>query len=389
MRGRSRLLARIDEGGRVRSWRPWAVALATTLIAVVVWFVWPGPVVEYQVAGAAVADGGFVQASLAESARITFDDGTVLDLEPAGRVRVSQRRARGANIHVEKGRVDVAVTPRDGGADYVFEAGPYTVVVVGTAFVLGWDPEQGVAVLSMKEGEVTVLGPRLERGLTLRAGQRIELRPDEVRVSDGEAPLTSASASTLLDLPSAALDDAAPATAGSARALTPQPNLRALSWAERVAAGDYDAVLADVDMRGESAVLASASVGDLMMLADAARYGSRPALANSALRAVRSRFGGTKSAASAAFFLGRTAEDAGRAPEAISLYEAAMSEGSPFASEALGRTMTLEQGRNKSRAKELAQRYLASHPKGAYANVARSILGAQGAGASGGMPKEI
>ena len=388
--GRARFLQRVrDEGGARRSQRPWVVALtmlSAALVTVLAWFAWPTRVVEYSVAGALVTEGGFVQATAQDSARITFDDGTVVELEPAARVRVSQQRPHGASIFLEKGRLDVAVVPRDGGADYVFEAGPYRVMVVGTVFTLAWDPDRSVAVLSMKEGEVRVLGPRLESGLTVREGQRVELNLDEVRVSDEAAASLTPATSAGLDSERAA-PGASPAStnAGSANpSVAPLASARSLSWAERVAVGDYEAVLDDVDARGESTVLASASVGDLMMLADAARYGARPALASSALRAVRTRFAGTKSAASAAFLLGRMAEDGGRAKEAVGLYEAAIAEGSPFSGEALGRTMTLAHKQKKASAKELAQRYLASHPKGAYADVARAILGSQGP-----MPKEI
>lgn len=379
-RGRANLLAKVQaapqQGAR------WSLALpvvAAALLTVIGWFAWPRSVVGYDVSGAAVAESGFVQASASNGAHIQFEDGSAIKLEPLTRLRVGQQRARGASIQLEKGRIEVEVAATEGGADYIFEAGPYRVLVVGTAFDLSWDPERGAAVLSMKEGEVNVLGPRLESGFVLRAGQRLELAPEEVRLSDRLSDKASVSASnaTNAEPQAEALAPSSSASSGSGRssASVPSASARARSWAEHVAAGDYEKVLEEVDARGESSVLASASIGDLMMLADAARYGARPALAAATLRAVRSRFAGTKSAASAAFLLGRMADDGGRASEALGLYEAALAEGSPFSAEALGRSMLLENKRNKSRAKQLADRYLASHPKGAYADVARSIVG--------------
>jgi hypothetical protein len=377
-RGRAALLAKVQAApARMPRWSLALPVLAAAL-TVIGWFAWPRSVVGYDVSGAAVAESGFVQASTSNAAHIQFEDGSAIELEPQTRLRVSQQRARGASIQLEKGRIEVAVAATEGGADYIFEAGPYRVLVVGTAFDLSWDPERGVAVLSMKEGEVSVLGPRLESGFILRAGQRLELAPEEVRLSD-RTDITASYAANAA--PNEAVETASLADsrgAQSARQLASvasAPTARTRSWAEHVAAGDYEAVLAEVDGRGESSVLASASVGDLMMLADAARYGARPALAASALRAVRARFAGTKSAATSAFLLGRMAEDGGRASEALSLYEAALAEGSPFSAEALGRSMLIENKRNKPRAQQLADRYLASHPKGAYADVAKAIVG--------------
>lgn len=382
-RGRARLLRSIDERARDRrGTRPWVVALticSAALVTVLVWFAWPRRVVEFSVQGTAVSEGGFVRAE-AEPVRIAFDDGSAIRLDPHARLRISQQRERGASVHLEGGRMEVAVKPQEGGADYVFEAGPWAVKVVGTAFSLAWDPDRNEARIVMTEGEVRVIGPRVEDGFSLRAGQHMLLQLDEVRVSDGvrvtPEPTASATIATPLPSPSA---EASPSTRASALL-----SLRGPTWAERVAAGDYEGVLADVDARGEEAVLGSGSIGDLMMLADAARYGGRPALGAAALRSVRSRFAGTKSAASAAFLLGRMAQDGGRAREAITLYEATIAEGSPFSSEALGRMMTIEHQQKSGRAKALAERYLASHPNGAYADVAKTILGTKAI-----TPKEI
>lgn len=377
-RGRAALLRQTAEARVVRRERPWALALvavSAALLTVLAWFAWPRSVVGFDVSGAAVAEGGFVQAAPSGSATIAFDDGSAVELEPGTRVRVGERRAHGASVLLEQGRLTANIAAREGGADYVFHAGPYAVMVVGTSFDLTWDADRGHATLAMNEGTVVVTGPRLEGGLRVAAGQRVELGQAEVRVVDREASASGTPAAVTPTSSGPTETSTAAPSAEVPSAETAAPTARKLTWAERVADGDYEGVLAEVDARGEASVLGSASVGELMMVADAARYGGRPSLAVAALRAVRARFAGTPSAGSAAFLLGRMAEDGGRASEATGLYDAAIAEGSPFASEALGRSMLLAQRGDKARATALAERYLASHPKGAYAEAARAIVG--------------
>jgi len=56
-----------------------------------------------------------------------------------------------------------------------FEAGPFSILVKGTAFRLGFDAAKGRLDLHMKTGVVEVRGPRADRVLTLRAGESLEL----------------------------------------------------------------------------------------------------------------------------------------------------------------------------------------------------------------------
>jgi hypothetical protein len=133
-------------------------------------------------------------------------------------------------------------------------------------------------------------------------------------------------------------------------------------------------VLAEADNQGIDSTTSSASLEDLMALADAARYGGRGATSAQALRAVRQRFAGSKPASTAAFLLGRMAEDGGNAGSAIQLYDATISEGGAFAGEALGRKMLLVRSQSgASAARSLADQYLQIYPKGPYADAAKSI----------------
>jgi hypothetical protein len=364
---RGRFLAATMEASPPRRGRLWpalAISSSAALLTVGAWLLWPRTVVDYAVEGAVVHEAEFIQAG-ADGARLAFEDGSTLTLGANTRGRLSERRTRGVTFVLEAGSLTADIEHDGEPADYVVAAGPYRVHVVGTSFDLAWSPSEETASLWMKTGTVVVTGPQLAEGVTVRAGQRIALTP-------GEAHVTSSASGATTTTPAPIVGSAArgPETAASTRA--PEAPVRAPSWPERVASGEYESVLAEVDARGAESVLASASAVDLMSVADAARYAGRAALGRDALEAVRSRYGGSRHAAAAAFLLGRMAEDAGRSGEASKLYEQASS--GPFASEALGRRVALARSTDPARARALAELYLAQHPRGSYADLAKSIL---------------
>jgi hypothetical protein len=376
-------------GTRPREPRGIVVVLAAALVTVVVvssWMLIPPRNVAYVIEGAATARGGFVQTRSDHDATIRFSDGSVVTLTPGARGRVVDVRERGARFAVETGTADVHVAKREGGADYVIDAGPYAVKVTGTRFTIEWDPASAHMHLDLGEGSVVITGPLADAGVSLRAGQMIDLDPSGVRVAEHRALDASAAGSSgAAATPSTATEAAVaqaptapvagPSAGSGAPGATAASAQRAETWAERVAAGDFDSVLTDADRRGIEATLGSAPAGDLMTLADAARYGGRGALANDALRAVRRRFPGTKHASTAAFLLGRMAEDSGKLEAAISLYDATSSEGGTFAAEAMGRKMMLVKRRSgDAAARPIAERYLATYPRGAYADAARALV---------------
>ncbi len=179
-----------------------------------------------------------------------------------------------------------------------------------------------------------------------------------------------------------AQDDAPPANppADSANADAehpPQPAV--MSWAKRVASGDFRGVIADAEGRGLSTTMAEAPLGDLVALADAARYTGSSSIARDALVSQRKRYPSSADAKNAAFLLGRLAEDRGATGEAIEWYERYLSEAprGAFAAEALGREM-LAQSRAGSAAAAavVARRYLQRFPGGPYADRARKLAAA-------------
>jgi hypothetical protein len=379
--------SRAGRRGKPSSWSPRRVGLLAAAVLVVVLgavlWIRPGHTVDVEVVGAPVASGGYVQTSTSP-ATLRFDDGTVMTLSPSSSGRVTERRARGARFSLEGGRVVAKVAKRPGGADYEIDAGPWVVRVTGTELDLAWDPDAGHMRLLLVEGAVVVTGPDAQEGVTVHAGQVLEIaRGAGLRLASADAaPSTPSTPSTgsVTASAEAATEGAPSSPASEAASASPQASAAATkpshtSWSERVAAGDFEGVLADAEARGIDATLASAPAGDLMALADAARYAGKSGVAAQALKAIRGRFAGTKAASTAAFLLGRMAEDGGNVDGALGLYETAMAEGSTFSGEALGRRMLLvKRTRGDAQARPLAERYLASYPKGGYAEAARALV---------------
>ncbi len=348
-------------------------AALTVLLSLVVLPLLRSRPIAYTVDGAQLSDGGFVQAPVDTEAVVRFDDGSTMTLAPSTRGRINDVRERGVRFSIETGTVLVEVAKREGGADYVLDAGPYAVRVTGTLFEMSWAPADQRMRLDLTEGSVVITGPQAEAGLTLRAGQSVTLEPSGIHVASSEPQPVAPH--PVVGAPSARAEPVASESAAASASASSKVD-RGPSWAERVAAGDFEGVLADAESRGIEATLSSRGAGELMTLADAARYGGKSQLAGDALRAVRKRFPGSKPASTAAFLLGRMAEDAGRAEAAINLYDTTLSEGGTFAAEALGRKMLLIKRRSgDAGARAAAQHYLESYPRGPYAAAARAILG--------------
>jgi hypothetical protein len=134
-------------------------------------------------------------------------------------------------------------------------------------------------------------------------------------------------------------------------------------------------VLSEVERDGVDAALQTASSGDLLALADAARYRRRADLARAALLAHRRRFPGS---ADTSFLLGRVEEvRAGGSGDAMRWYEEYLTRApaGTYAAEALGRKMILtQQSRGSGAARSVAEEYVRRFPDGSYAGAARALL---------------
>ncbi|HEY2902605.1 MAG TPA: FecR domain-containing protein, partial [Polyangia bacterium] len=117
----------------------------------------PTPRADHPAApGTPVADAATAsQYRFSDGTTIAAPSGTAVDVEAVDdkrpRVRINGRAARVRVVH----RPDTR---------WIFEAGPFEVLVTGTAFDLGWNAAPQVLSLELIEGAVTLRGPRLPDG---------------------------------------------------------------------------------------------------------------------------------------------------------------------------------------------------------------------------------
>ena len=154
-----------------------------------------------------VSDAGYLRASEGAQAIVQFSDGSEVRFDNGARTRVGELNAHGARFMIESGTAHVHVVPIPG-AKWAVEAGPYTIVVTGTEFEVGWAMFDEVLDVHLRKGSVIVKGPLTGEGLTMAGGQHLTADIKEARVVINEEHSDSAS------LPSGG----APGTTGSAEA---------------------------------------------------------------------------------------------------------------------------------------------------------------------------
>lgn len=394
--GKQRLLATLGARRRAPARSTWWLAAAAMigLIALGIGIGWPRPSLSYLVNGAQVAEGGYVRAPAGgEGATIRFSEGTEVALAGGGRGRIAEVSASGARVVLESGRATLRVQHLPA-AQWSVEAGPYVIVVTGTTFDVQWAPAEEVLEVRLHAGSVTVRGPLAPTGIPLHAGQQLVARTaqGELRITDtapaeaSAAPDPTTGSVSSPAAPSAGEPRPAGPPAGTAMAFSPPsgesaaPSAQApapLPWSKRVAAGKFREVLDEAEARGIDATVGQASLADLGALADAARYAGRTDVARRALLAQRMRFAGSSEARTAAFLLGRIADDAQGSPAAaIGWYDNYLAEApsGQFASEALGRKMiATRRTSGPAAARAVAEEYLRRFPQGGYAVAAKDL----------------
>ena len=350
-------------------------------------------VLSYQIEGGSVIDGGYLHESGTSGIKLFFAEGTEFILMPGARGRLRAVDSLGARLAIEQGSASFQVTPRPD-ARWSVDVGPFLVTVKGTVFTVSWDAAAERFELKLRHGRVSVTGPVSGGEITLRAGQRLvvnlpkaetlvtEQTPEEAWFDPtGVAPVGGGAdlpVPSMPSNPSAASERPAirtPAMAASSpRADRAEGEHR---WAEAIAAGKWDRVLAEVEHTGIRTTLDKASSEDLFALADAARYGRRVGLAREALMAQRRRFPGSVRALDAAFLLGRIEESSRHgARRGLEWYDEYLSHAptGTYASEALGRKMIATRSMEGAvRAQPIAEEYLRRFPNGTYAGAAQAL----------------
>jgi ferric-dicitrate binding protein FerR (iron transport regulator) len=110
---------------------------------------------------------------VASAGRIEFSDGSRMTVAAEARASVTAIDAQGARVRLEHGRLSAHVVhlPK---ASWSIAAGPYQILVTGTAFDVSWTPETNALELWIRHGSVLVKGPNAGQGLAVFAGQRRE-----------------------------------------------------------------------------------------------------------------------------------------------------------------------------------------------------------------------
>ncbi len=336
--------------------------------------------------------GGRVTAPNHESENVAFSDGSQLTLKPGSSLRVRETDAHGAMVILEEGNLDSSVTHQQDSRWSIF-AGPYEVRVVGTQFSTSWEPSTQSISVVLHQGTVQVLGKGIDELVELKPGQRFDATAGgsgwAVRANENQrsSDLTTADelpAADPADSPNASdagAPDSSPQrpqldrkTASAQPPAKPQP-AHPKSWADWVAEGKFEQVLAKAKRRGIGSCLSSCSIGELRALADAARYSGHFKTAQAALKRIRSR--STSEAPRASYLLGSIQEAQGRSAGALEWYSKYLAEAPSggFAAEARAGRMRalLSLGRTEA-AKAAAREYLRAHPTGVGEKTARQIL---------------
>jgi hypothetical protein len=227
----------------------------------------------------------------------------------------------------------------------------------------------------MHAGSVLVSGPGIEGARRLVAGASLVATSRPTR-SDS-APDASAVEGPLLTAGSRDAAITSPVETQRARASHPRTS-PSVDWTTLAREGAFDEAVTAAERYGTAVIAREAPEDELLLLADAARYARRPALARSLYLSTRARFASRPSAARAAFALGRLAVEQG-APwqESAQWFERVTTEqpAGPLAREAMGRQIeALQRGGANERAASVARAYLSRFPDGPSAGLARSLL---------------
>lgn len=176
--GKQRLLAALRQERPVLSerWRHRAAAVAALAVLLgagaYAWKQKRSVRLGYEVTGGLLSDSGYVRSSGPGGARLSFTDGTRVDLQDGARARIAAVDAHGARIAIENGHAALSVAGRPGAAWYV-DAGPFVIQVTGTQFDVDWSSYDDTLSVDLHEGNLVVSGPPAPNGVLLRSGQRL------------------------------------------------------------------------------------------------------------------------------------------------------------------------------------------------------------------------
>jgi transmembrane sensor len=356
---------------------------------------------------------------------LRFSEGSEVTVAEGTRARVAELGVDGLRVTLEGGKLTSSITPKTG-YRWVVQAGPHTVTVLGTVFSVEWSSEQQRLHVEVKRGRVQVQSDNArELPRVLAAGESWSIVPPTAVGAASTQAVTGASSSLVFDslaqdpqAPSASpgteadptLDVTAP-SGSEAQPLPGGPSRRrrpameptahapgadpgvdgkaapspsavasdAVSWKKLAEAGRYSEAVSAARAVGLPTLFSGTSATDLMLLADAARLGKAPELAQQVLLTIRDRYPSHPNATVAAFALGRLAIEVRHDDKAAVHWFQTYLDASPngsMAEGARGRLLRawLRLG-DRQNARTAAAQYLQHHPHGRHASVAQSLLG--------------
>jgi transmembrane sensor len=366
---------------RARS-HAWMALVAAALVAVCALVLLPTGSLQFEVDGTRGRASEWMAAPAKGASELRFSDGTELELRDEGRARVEDLDARGARVVVERGTIEARVVHRPD-TRWLVQAGPFDVRVTGTRFVTSWDPAAGRFLLVLEEGSVMVTGPSWRGERSLRAGESIDLHVPSATVA-------SVPSADVVAVPDAVAPRASSEPRASARSSAPTDALRAphaqpgasvevaadVSVLDRVRSlASQNAYREAYDLAAGAGLLAAdADAATTALLADVSRLSGHAASARELLGRLRSRFPASRHASEAAFLLGRMDFDAGQTGSAQRWFTAYLSErpDGPLAMDVRGRMLEcVMRSGDEDAVRAEALRYLARHPSGPHAELAR------------------
>jgi transmembrane sensor len=365
-----------------------AAALLLILGGVAVWKMTVRKPAQFWVGETLVlsSESARLKAPADEPLAVRFEDGSTLVLEKTAAGMVAEATTRGVRFVLDAGELEAKIR-KGTGRTWSVVAGPYTVTVTGTTFSVYWKQEQKLLRVTVTEGSVRVTGGEIAGGgLTLTGGERLHIDGSEGIFSIGPAQdegktvaaAVPAAPAEALPPPEAVTPGEAPATTGE-KAVEEEKKAPTPPWKALAQEGKYEEAMEAAGKAGFEQILKTASQADLWLLADTARYARDGKKAEKALLAIRERFASSKRAKIAAFLLGRVALELNKDPAgSVAWFTTYLQEdpGGPLAEEALGRLINacMKAGREEQ-AKKHAQLYLEKYEDGAFADLARKVLG--------------
>ncbi len=329
------------------------------------------------IGGSPVAVGQWIAAG-DRAVSLRFSDGSAVSLAPGSHARVVSLDPHGARVLLERGSAEASVHH---GADarWIFSAGPYAVHVTGTSFGLAWEPERARFDLAMRDGRVTLRGPRCAEGITVQnrdeahadlSAGTLTVGPLRTEVALGPVPQEP--------IPHGPVPQEPIPTTGRPSPAHPRTASRAVASLDRAAHAPLAAPVAPPEPAVEPAVPTLVDSASLLREADALRRAGDALRAREILIDLRRRFPGSPDAARAAFSLGTLTLDALRSPAAAARwFELCVREapGAPLANAARGRRVeALHATPDTAAARAAAEDYLLHDGEGPFAPMARAIL---------------